>query len=68
MTKMGTTLKVQLNYKQSFGRGGNFFEGSTKGFGCLGSGWSGKACVATERVWMLTKRAENFTGYCLSTA
>lgn len=35
--------------------------------GCLGSGWSGKACAATKRVWMLTKKAEKFTKYSLST-
>ena len=29
-----------------------------KDVGCLGSGWSGKACVATKRVWMLTKKTE----------
>ena len=59
--------KVQLTYKQSFEGGGIFFKGSKKRFGCFGTGQSGKACAATERVWMLTERAENFTEYSLST-
>ena len=39
---------------------GCFLKGEKEYFGCLSSGWSGKDCAATERVWMLTKRAENF--------
>ena len=59
--------KVQLTYKQILTGVGFFFKGSKKRFGCFGSGRSGKACAATERVWMLTEWAENFTEYCLST-
>ena len=34
-----------------------------KKYRCFGSGWSSKACAGTERVWMLTEKAENFTDY-----
>ena len=37
-------------------------KGEKKSFGCSGSGWSGK-----EWVYTLTKKAENFTEYSLST-
>ena len=43
-----------------------FFQRFKKRFRCFGSGWSGEACAATERVWMLTKKAENFKEYSLS--
>jgi len=46
---------------------GIFSKGQKKRFGGFDSGWSGKACAATERVWMLTEKAENFTEYYLST-
>ena len=35
--------------------------------GVFGSGWSREVCAALEKVWMLTKKAEMFTEYCLST-
>ena len=48
--------------------GYDFFQRvNKKDFGRFGSGWSGKAHAATERVWILTKKVEKIAEYSLST-
>lgn len=40
-----------------FKGGGNLFRGWKTKIGCLGSGWRGKGCVATEGFYMLAQKA-----------
>lgn len=64
---MGDGLDSSISLWKRFIESGNMFEVLKKPHGCVGRGFSGKDCAATQRVEMWFEKAKTFTEYSLAT-